>query len=1086
MRDLLIKMSLDTTDYKTKIDSAKQELRLLKSEYSAVSSDSSLEQSAATLLQNLQEQKAAVEREIQAYKEGIENIKAKLNEVAPDSQNEKSLLGQATQLETKMNNAEAALNNLETKLQTARMDNLLDQAQQLSTLFMTLKLGLGDALDFFGDAADSADDAFVRRETAFIQATKNVEDARQTKDDLDALNQGLTEMATRIPQTYEELAGLLGVGATLGVPYENLLAFTEVMAKLNVATNVAGESGAQAMAQFLNITEKGYDNLDRVGAALTELGNNSATTEQNILEMAHRASTGLSTVGMSTADILALSAALNSVGIEAQAGGSSVSKLGITMDKAANVGAQEITKLLDAWNQGMPGPDTVYELYALLDSLSPSDGWKGFASNLGMTMSDTKALMNSALAAERFSKAMGQTVDEFSQSWNEDAASQMLNFFRALGSMDGSSEEENMLWVMDQLGIKEIRQSNMVRALANNWELYANMLALGRNAYEENIALENEAERAFGTYESQRAINANKAENAAQQMGETVAAIRQPWDDFFGDLQQWFAEWPDWAQDAVGRASEVLGRAGDVLEWMGSASFAAVNITNALKMLQQMGAGAKLGSAAATAGKVLGGLAIGGAVGYGLYELGVFINDLADHTNEIADKLASLEITIDPVSKEATLAAIREVKEAAEGLGGGDMEKYAAASRTVQMGFGTSGMFGQALAYEQYQAEKALEEIYTRYGGVISRYEQNLMANEGDALAQANWQKNIESATADMEREAAAARAAYGETMNRVLNGAIQQAGGTELLEGISEQYRALDLLYSAYNEYVDNGRKANYRPENWEALTAAMKGAGFNMAAMLYGSRGNVQEGQYKQMAEFIWGQLAEQVGAASQNGALMNILASALTSGALENADQSAFSGAFLGLLEAMDVKAISETGVKNWQDIGKNSMIGLGQGITENQSEATDAAKKAAQDVTAAAAATLGVQSPSTVFEAIGENIDLGLANGIYARADEAIAAASWLAAQVESAMRTALDINSPSGVAKRMGVFLGEGLAQGIEGSLGRVERAAGSLANGVSAAGNRNIDVTLNLDGKTLTRMIAPLMDEALGEQVWQQ
>ena len=298
-----------------------------------------------------------------------------------------------------------------------------------------------------------------------------MEDAHQTKEDLDALNKGITEMATRIPQTYEQLAGLMGVGATLGVPYENLLEFTEVMAKLNVATNVAGEGGAQAMAQFLNITEKGYDNLARVGAALTELGNNSATTEQNILEMAHRASTGLSTVGMSTADILALSAALNSVGIEAQAGGSSISKLGITMDKAANVGAQNIQMLLDAWNPGDTNfVSSIYDLYALLDTLPSSEGWKQFAQDLGMTMSDTKALMNSALAAERFSQAMGITVDQFAQGWNEDAAAQMLQFFISLGEMSGETEQTNMLWVMDKLGITEIRQSNMVRALANNWD----------------------------------------------------------------------------------------------------------------------------------------------------------------------------------------------------------------------------------------------------------------------------------------------------------------------------------------------------------------------------------------------------------------------------------------------------------------------------------------------------------------------------------------------------------------------------------------------------------------------------------------
>ena len=146
VRDLLIRMSLDTTNYKTQIDAAKRELRLLKQEYAATASDKSLEDSAATLLANLQAQKAAIEAEIAAYQQGINTIKQKLTEVTPGSQNEQSLVKQAAELETKMHGAETALNNLESKISTMKMDNLLYQAQQLSTLFMSLKLGLSDVL----------------------------------------------------------------------------------------------------------------------------------------------------------------------------------------------------------------------------------------------------------------------------------------------------------------------------------------------------------------------------------------------------------------------------------------------------------------------------------------------------------------------------------------------------------------------------------------------------------------------------------------------------------------------------------------------------------------------------------------------------------------------------------------------------------------------------------------------------------------------------------------------------------------------------------------------------------------------------
>lgn len=607
VRDLLIRMTLDTSTFKTNIADAKRELKTLKSEYRAISASDDIGQGGEKLLSNLREQKTAAEALVKEYQAGIEEIRTKLNAVPAGSQAAIQMQSQVQTLENGMARAQEQVEILQNQINGIRLDTFITHAETVASTLSNLRLGLGEVFDAAGRAADSADTANVSREAAFISATKNVEDTHQTQEDLDALNTALREMSTNIPQTYQQLAALMGVGATLGVPYENLIQFTEVMAKLNTATNVDGEAGAQAMAQFLNITDKGYDNLGRLGSVLTELGNNSATTEQAILEMSHRAATGLAAVGMTSTDILAVSAAINSVGIEAQAGGSAVSKLGITMDKAANVGGQQIQRLLDAW--GDADISSIYDLYAHLDTLPSAQGWKSFADSLGMTMSDTKALMNSALAAERFSKAMGMTVDEFSRGWNEDSANQMLSFFRALGEMDGTGDAENMLWTMDQLGIREIRQSNMVRALAGNWELYARMLTLGRDAYADNVALENEANRAFSTNESRRVMNQNKEQNALEKMGKTVTEMRKPWEDFFGDLQQWYADWPTWAQTAVGAAAEGAKNLGGLLEGAGKAAFSILSISKAIKEIEQSTLGAALLKRLAAAGGAVAGAA---------------------------------------------------------------------------------------------------------------------------------------------------------------------------------------------------------------------------------------------------------------------------------------------------------------------------------------------------------------------------------------------------------------------------------------------------------------------------------------------
>lgn len=103
--------------------------------------------------------------------------------------------------------------------------------------------------------------------------------------------------------------------------------FTEVMVNLGESTNLSAEEAASALAKFANITGMSADDYERLGSVIVDLGNNFATTEADIVNMAMRlASTGEIT-GLSQSQMMAVATALNSVGIEAEAGGSAFSKL---------------------------------------------------------------------------------------------------------------------------------------------------------------------------------------------------------------------------------------------------------------------------------------------------------------------------------------------------------------------------------------------------------------------------------------------------------------------------------------------------------------------------------------------------------------------------------------------------------------------------------------------------------------------------------------------------------------------------------------------------------------------------------------
>ena len=85
----------------------------------------------------------------------------------------------------------------------------------------------------------------------------------------------------------------------------------------------------------MNITGTAQKDVGRLGATIVNLGNNFATTERDISDMALRLGGAGEMAGMTEPEILAVAAALTSVGINAEAGGSAFSKLIINMSNAS-------------------------------------------------------------------------------------------------------------------------------------------------------------------------------------------------------------------------------------------------------------------------------------------------------------------------------------------------------------------------------------------------------------------------------------------------------------------------------------------------------------------------------------------------------------------------------------------------------------------------------------------------------------------------------------------------------------------------------------------------------------------------------
>lgn len=134
------------------------------------------------------------------------------------------------------------------------------------------------------------------------------------------LEDGLRELSKEIPVTNTELAEMAEIAGRLQVPTDEVVEFTEVVAKLGETTNLTSEEAAEQLGKFINITGAGTDTTLNLANALVELGNNTASSEQETLRMSTRwASTG-KIIGMTDDQILALSASVISLGIRTEAG----------------------------------------------------------------------------------------------------------------------------------------------------------------------------------------------------------------------------------------------------------------------------------------------------------------------------------------------------------------------------------------------------------------------------------------------------------------------------------------------------------------------------------------------------------------------------------------------------------------------------------------------------------------------------------------------------------------------------------------------------------------------------------------------
>lgn len=281
--------------------------------------------------------------------------------------------------------------------------------------------------------------------------------------ELEAFGESVLMAARTLPAAHSEILNVAEAAGQLGIQKQYILSFTDTMIKMGVATNLSATDAAEAFARFASIVGMSSDDFDRLGATVVHLGNNLATSEKEIVDMGLRLSGVATQVGLTEHQVMGLAGALSSVGLSAEAGGSAT------------------TRVLQKMNTAVIGS---------------TDKLQGFA------------------------KVAGVSAEEFAAAWRNDPVEAFQLFVKGLDGVTQSGEDATA--ILKDLEITSVREKDVLLRLAGANELLTDSINWASQAWEENIALSDEAAMRFASTEGKIQLAKNAMNEFAKRTGDAA------------------------------------------------------------------------------------------------------------------------------------------------------------------------------------------------------------------------------------------------------------------------------------------------------------------------------------------------------------------------------------------------------------------------------------------------------------------------------------------------------------------------------------------------------------------------------------
>lgn len=518
----------------------------------------------------------------------------------------------------------------------------------IKSIGMTLYSTLTPAITSVGYAMVTASDNL---DSAYRNMRKTVDG---TEQDFKRLYDAAIEFSNTHVTSAAELLEIEAIGGELGIAIENLQGFAESVASIADSTNLSAEDAATALGHLANIMKINPEDYSGFADALVRLGNNGASTEEEIVNIAQRIGSMGAIVGMSTPDVLALASTIAATGQNAEAAGTAISKTMSFMETAVAAAGGTMEVSMESVGDAIATNSDQLVIFASMADMSADEFVEAWSSNPEETFENlSQGIEGAKSSLQMIADVAGVSADTFAKMWESDPTAALEAFIKGLNNIEAAGGSADSTLV--NLGITSVRQKQAIEGLMQTVGLLDDNLEMSGDAWagvsdqwgKAGDAANEAAKKAEG-FSGQMQIMKNMWQGALASLGEGAVPIMKQLSGMLADLTAWFEGLSVESKKAaiefgafgilVGPALTMLSTGitakNNIVDWLNDANSALGRVAKAARiggktMVDSLGAGTGVLDALGMSMKALGaeakalGVALTVGVGYAVAIAGI-------------------------------------------------------------------------------------------------------------------------------------------------------------------------------------------------------------------------------------------------------------------------------------------------------------------------------------------------------------------------------------------------------------------------------------------------------------------------------